>query len=375
MPLLPDRYARAGVLFAFCINTACNSFMFMDFAALSDLSAEIFKTDTNGVNWLWSASLLAVLPMTFPATFLLPKRGWANWLTTGAGVTCNVVGAWLRYLSVVTESLSVAILSSILVGFSAAVIISSIMHVSANWFPPKQQAMATSVAVQSNYAGWCLGVVLIPLVVTKQPTTALQTGAFRDLLLVQAFVVTASLPAFLLFHRSAPEKKGQYLLEGNGTTSNNDGGGGGGRGGSEKQRFLEEGSGGDPAKDPATSSSSSSAYSGEGSYQQQEGGDGAPRISNTSTHVAPPESFFAQLGMMFTNRHFVFQGFVYGWLGGISFTLTAVQDEVLGDAGLSPDQTCWTNFAFVLCGVIGGLLSGYVVGPRIQQHGRYLKVG
>jgi hypothetical protein len=76
---------------------------------------------------------------------------------------------------------------------------------------------------------------------------------------------------------------------------------------------------------------------------------------------------------MFTNKHFLVQGLCYGVLGGVSFTLTAVQDEVLEHIGLGPRETCWTNFAFVLSGVIGGLVSGVVVGPRKHLHGVYLK--
>lgn len=170
MPLpLSASLMKYGVLLSFCINTASNSFMFMDFAAISNTSKAIFSTDDDGVNWLWTASLLAVLPGTIPATYFLPKVGWPNYLTTGFGAVCNVIGAWLRYYSVANRSYAAGIASSILIGFSAAVIISSIMQVSTKWFAKKHQALATSVAVQANYAGWALGVVLVPFSI---PTSA-----------------------------------------------------------------------------------------------------------------------------------------------------------------------------------------------------------
>ena len=147
MPLpLSASLMKYGVLLSFCINTASNSFMFMDFAAISNTSKAIFSTDDDGVNWLWTASLLAVLPGTIPATYFLPKVGWPNYLTTGFGAVCNVIGAWLRYYSVANRSYAAGIASSILIGFSAAVIISSIMQVSTKWFAKKHQALATSAS-------------------------------------------------------------------------------------------------------------------------------------------------------------------------------------------------------------------------------------
>ena len=40
---------------------------FMNFCTVSELAEHVFETDSNGVAWLYSFALLAVLPATAPA--------------------------------------------------------------------------------------------------------------------------------------------------------------------------------------------------------------------------------------------------------------------------------------------------------------------
>ena len=45
-------------------------------------------------------------------------------------------------------------------------------------------------------------------------------------------------------------------------------------------------------------------------------------------------------------------------MGGISFTIPAVQDEIFSTILTGYNETAWSNFAFVLSGVVSGLLLG-----------------
>lgn len=68
------------------------------------------------------AYLHAVLPATFPAGYGLVH---ANLLTSVSGIAFNVIAAWLRFAAVATRSFDLALLSSVFLGFAAAVIICS----------------------------------------------------------------------------------------------------------------------------------------------------------------------------------------------------------------------------------------------------------
>merc|ERR1719464_722117 len=92
---------------------------------------------------------------------------------------------------------SIAILSSVFIGFGAAVVISSYSLISARWFPSHERTYATTLPVMANYAGWCLGCVVIPY-------TIVTVEDMRNVQFYQGFVCTAIYVAHILLHREKP---------------------------------------------------------------------------------------------------------------------------------------------------------------------------
>ncbi|KAK3282860.1 hypothetical protein CYMTET_9421 [Cymbomonas tetramitiformis] len=271
------------VLLAFSFNSACNAFMFMDYASVSSVAEDIFDCGDSSLNWLYSASLLTVIPAAIPASYFLNTR---NWETTGVGVLCNCVGGWLRWWATKQESYWLALASSIAIGLSAAVIITSVTQVAMRWFPADQRGFACGIAAQANYFGWCLG-GLIPNIVKEDEQ-------LKTLLFFQALVVTTSLILFLAFHRARPSGP---VDDFEGTHS-----------------LLEE--------------------------------------KDSEDKLGMQES----LRQMFTNPQFGLQCICFSLLGGISFTIPAVQDIIFDAHGFSSQQTTWTNFSFIATGVVTGLV-------------------
>jgi hypothetical protein len=219
--------ARWLVLFAFSYNSAWNAFMYMDFAAVSDVSRDVMELDETQLNMLYSASLFAVLPTAIIAARGLeahdrcaccvrhicvalesssspPRRSISpahppsppntpfpsalptlrarrtptapptrappshqadspfgllapppdarapTRLTSGLGVLANVAGAWLRLLAVARRSYPLALLSSITIGLSSAVLICSYSRIAARHFPPRERTLATTLGVQAR---------------------------------------------------------------------------------------------------------------------------------------------------------------------------------------------------------------------------------
>jgi len=291
------------VLLAFSLNNACNAFMFMNFATVTALTKDIFSVDDTGANWLYSASLLAAMPTFFLVLSYITTH---NWKIHFLCAFLNLVGAYLRYQAVVSGSYTLAQLSSIAIGLSAAVILVSITDVAKRWFAPAQQTLAITIAVQSNYSGWCLGGFLTPNICAFDDT--FNGGEFLDcdvtrsqfefFLLVQAVVVTLVMVIFVAFYRASPDTL---------------------RGHPDSVRSTSEGEG--------------------------EGEDEGTIVGNLSE--------------LSRNGPYVVKMFAFSVLGGISFAITAVQGEVFTNpkygAGLTNAQSSITNTVFILSGVIAGI--------------------
>jgi MFS family permease len=268
--------------------------MFMDFTTLEDIAKEALNLDLASdaseqlIAWTYSASLLAVLPAAFPAMVYLQRR---NWLTTGLGTASNCVGAWLRYVAVKNASIEIAIVSSVFVGFAAAVIVSSYSAVASRWFPPSERTLATSLAVQSNYAGWCLGAVVIPYCINKSED-------LLDAMFYQAIYLSFCLALFFLVHRENP-----IMVS----------------------------------------------------------AESDPMLESTVDHEEKHEELSAleSLKALVSDKQYVLQCLCYSTLAGVSFAIPAFQTTALATINLTSKQSAWTNFAFVLSGVVTGLCAGF----------------
>eukprot|EP00756_Hemistasia_phaeocysticola_P002737 Hpha_TRINITY_DN11854_c1_g1::TRINITY_DN11854_c1_g1_i2::g.1888::m.1888/K08220/FLVCR, SLC49A1_2; MFS transporter, FLVCR family, feline leukemia virus subgroup C receptor-related protein len=331
-----------AVLLAFAVNTASNSIMFMDFSSVGDVSKEVFRwVDEKGVpeddsvtdgklNWIYSASLLAVLPVAVPAARLLTTHQWPCIMAMSI---FNCLGAWLRYLSVKHHNYGLAIFSSILIGFAAAVIITACAYVPSIWFSKSQRSFATSAAVMANYAGWALGTVLIPAMVKNTGPDGSgdsfvdgdsDTG-IRDLqwfTFVQALIVSSCPIVTLLFHRERP------------------------------------------FQDPDSFSSVGAVDSEDTVQEDKDASDIIPSHRTNATpsnvHMDGKLSWSSVECSCSISVPFVIQGMMHAVLGGISFTIPAVQTTLFSDLGFSDTEASWTNFAFVMSGVVTGLTAGHV---------------
>ena len=292
----------------------------MDFASVSTLGNTIFSTTDSGLNWLYSGSLITVCVASVLFTGIMQrwKRG-GNWAVMGLGVIGNVTGGWARWYSVRQGSYTTAMMSSVLLGVAGAAIIVSIVPLAKHNFSEEQRTLATTIAVQLNYAGWCIASVVIP-------TFSSTERDLEHLMFLQAVIISAGLPLFLFFHRPRPVAAAKCC------------------GSSEDPAAAALRNGGArigtySVLDDDDISASYNVEDGDGDDEDSE--DGTP-------------------WSLLTNRNFVVQSLAFAMLGGISFAIPAVQDEIFNELGLDQDLTKWTNLAFLSSGVVSGLSLGAI---------------
>ena len=207
---------------AFALNSGANAFLFMDFATTPDATKQLFgfcsssDGDSDGskvgrgscedaggpfVQSTYSASLLAVVPS---AIFVMIYIDRFNYVVSTMGISCNCTGAWLRWYSASVAAAGshslgrwLAIGSSALVGFAAAVCIVSYSSISVRWFPKHERTFATTCAVQSNYLGWAFGAVIFPYAIET-------THDLLDVLFYQACVFTLFFLLYAALYRDNP---------------------------------------------------------------------------------------------------------------------------------------------------------------------------
>ena len=296
---------RWVVVFLTACGSAMNAFMFMNFSPITELSASVFSVTGGQVNWLYSASLLSVLPAFFFAVDVT-SRPRTQRSALVAMHALNLASASLRLVGTYLGSYVVALASSICLGVAASVVISAFTSVSQRWLPRRERAMGVAATVQSNYFGWLLGAVLVPFL------CGAKVGLVR-LLVVQCGAAAAVLAAAVAA-----------------TPADADGDKG--------------------AASEAVVNADADAAAAAG------GGDDA-------LDIAPPAqqdlSLAAAVRELAARPRWVACCGAYALAGGVGFAVPAAQDIVFGGAcAFSPKVTAVANAAFIASGVLAGLALG-----------------
>jgi len=296
----------------------------MDFSTVSTSTENLFDIGDSDLNWLYSASLLGVVISMIPYSYLVHKY---NYCSYGLGIVLVVASSWIRYVSVCQKSYLLAVTSSVLLGCGNAVALVLYGPIPFTWFEPKDRSLALSVSVQSNYAGWCLGAILVPHLVTSQKD-------FEPFMFWQAIVVSLNLVFFIAFYRESPriqnDQSGHMNL----------------------------------ADSPIADMDEDLIAASDNTSQRDSHGNQIPIEAPT------PMEMCMQL---LRNRNYLLHTFCVTVLGGLSFTVSAVVDLVVtDDARFSDQDAAWLNTAYILSGVISGVVLGMLVKQNRNIVGRLL---
>lgn len=302
------------VLGTFALTSGLQGFFCMDFASCSEVAKEAFHIDTEELNMMYSAILFTTLPTIFAAAFYIDRK---HFFTSLVAPMSNLIAAWLRYVAIIDGNYAMALLSSVISGVGAGVMICSFVPLATRWFPHHQRTLAVTLAVQSNYGGWALGALILPLVVST-------TADLRHVLKTQALFATVNPIAFLAFHREKPASL----------------------------HAVDE----PPAVHtnvPATCTA-----------------DGTVELPN-EYKLSEDLSVYDSMERLFSSKQVVVQLLVFSLMGGISFAIPGIQDEIfsggLGESNLVASQRSATNFSFIISGVLVGILLGAVITKPHQR--------
>jgi hypothetical protein len=346
-------WQRWLVLGSFGLMAGFNAFFYMNFSTVTQASLALFNVDTDTLVWQYSATLLASLPAAFPAMRFIDSH---NYLVTFLGTFSQVLAGWLRYIAIRDTNFGLCIVSSALVGFGGSVIISTYTTCAQRWFPPHERTLATSIAVQSNYFGWAMGALVVPAVVNEPGNGDLSVikSQFESLALWQAVGCSLCLVTFFAFHRETPKSYRPAMKTAEDTQA------------AEAERNEDSFTSNDGRTMTARSQSGAG---GRASYSR---GACASSVYRTTAESSVQIPVLESAWMLATNGQFMMQAFCYAVLGGVSYTVPAVQDVVFTDIGYTSQENAVTNFVFIFTGVVCGVLLGYI-GKDRRIHGRLLK--
>lgn len=126
------------------------------------LPEDSFQKET-AIDWLSMIYMLCYIPLIFPATWLLDRKGLR--INVICGAFLNALGAWLKCACLSPERFPVLMFAQTICAIAQIFILGIPARLAAVWFGPNQVSTATSMGVFGNQVGCAAGFLIPPLLV------------------------------------------------------------------------------------------------------------------------------------------------------------------------------------------------------------------
>ncbi|XP_078130936.1 choline/ethanolamine transporter FLVCR1 [Sander vitreus] len=186
--LYPRRFA---VLLVFSLYSLVNAFQWIQYSIIANVFTRYYGVTNDKVDWLSIVYMVVYIPLIFPATWLLDRKGLRLTALLGAGLNC--IGAWLKCASVSPELFGVTVTAQVVCSVAQVFILGLPSRVASVWFGPGEVSTACAAAVLGNQLGTAIGFLLPPVLVPNTPDDVKLTGHNISIM----FYGTAAVSTFL----------------------------------------------------------------------------------------------------------------------------------------------------------------------------------
>lgn len=184
------------------------------------LPEDSFQQET-AIDWLSMIYMLVYIPLIFPATWLLDKKGLRLNLICGAFL--NALGAWIKCACLSPDRFPVLMFAQTLCAIAQIFILGIPARLAAVWFGPNQVSTATSIGVFGNQVGCAAGFLIPPLLVPNSESLSEIGRNLGIMFYIWAGFTTALFIIIIIAFKDRPPRppsKAQMLADQNGQKEN-----------------------------------------------------------------------------------------------------------------------------------------------------------
>ncbi|KAF3703178.1 Feline leukemia virus subgroup C receptor-related protein 1 [Channa argus] len=166
--------SRFAVLAVFSLYSLVNAFQWIQYSIITNVFTQYYGVTNAKIDLLSIVYMVAYIPLIFPATWLLDRKGLRLTALLGAGLNC--AGAWLKCGSVSPELFGVTVTAQLVCSVAQVFILGLPSRVASVWFGPREVSTACAAAVLGNQLGTAIGFLLPPVLVPFTPDNVELTG-------------------------------------------------------------------------------------------------------------------------------------------------------------------------------------------------------
>lgn len=192
------------MLLLFCLASMFNACHWIQYSIITNIVKKYYDVSAMYVNWSSMIYMAVYVPLVFPATWLIEKKGLR--IAMILGVSMMTGGAWLKLLSLDRDSFTVAFAAQLIIGMAQIFFLSVPARLAGLWFDTTQVSTACALGVFGNELGIAMSFVLPPMVVHDSEDLLQIRAEFQYLHIAMAVPPTLLLFFTLFYFEAAPPK-------------------------------------------------------------------------------------------------------------------------------------------------------------------------
>lgn len=193
---------RWVMLLLFCLTSALNAFHWIQYSSIANVVMRYYDVSAIYVNWSSMIYMAVYVPLVFPATWLLEKKGLR--IAMIIGVLMSALGSWMKLFSLDREKFSVGFLAQFIIGSAQMFTLSVPSRLAGLWFDSSQVSTACAIGVSSNQLGIALSFLIPPVVVRDSEDYSQIRSDLQHLFIMMAVPITLLLILIYFFFEAAP---------------------------------------------------------------------------------------------------------------------------------------------------------------------------
>jgi len=158
--------SRWIMLFLFVMYSTSNAFQWTQLVIITNILEKYYQVETIYVSWTSMIFMATYIPLIFPATWFLQKKGLRWSILLGSLGTC--LGSWIKVFGTGRPQWWIMFSGQTIVAISQIFILGIPPQLAATWFPSSQVSSACAIGVFGNQLGVALGFVIPTSVVSNQ---------------------------------------------------------------------------------------------------------------------------------------------------------------------------------------------------------------
>ncbi|XP_052121526.1 uncharacterized MFS-type transporter C09D4.1 isoform X3 [Frankliniella occidentalis] len=190
------------MLALFSVTSMANAAHWIMYAIIANIATRYYNVSDMAINWTSIVFMAAYVPLVFPASWIIEKKGLRVAVLLGCSLMC--AGSWLKVVSAAPDRFDIAFIGQTIIGVAQMFTLGVPGRLAAVWFGAKEVSFACAVGVFGNQLGIALGFLIPPAMVGNHEDLEQITADLKVLYYVFAAVPTAVLVLLVLFFEKRP---------------------------------------------------------------------------------------------------------------------------------------------------------------------------